>query len=276
MQTAVIVTWVIAILIQIGFPIALAIWFKRRYDVTWRVFLFGALVFLVFQLILRVPAVQLISQALAPQLMASQSLLVLYLVALAITAGLFETVGRWVGYRWLFRGREDYTWRNGVAYGIGHGGFESVILVGLSSLFSLVQAIQITTSSVEQLQQAYPELLPQALAAREQFMALSWSDPLWGGIERLLAMPFHIALSLIVLLVFTRKQGRWIWVALALHALVDFAAVSLSQLAQWPIWAIELVVAVAAAVSLWIILRLRGEGEGLSSAAMPAELPPAM
>ncbi|MHB1294648.1 MAG: YhfC family intramembrane metalloprotease [Anaerolineae bacterium] len=261
MQTAVIVAWAVAVLIEIGFPIALAIWFKKRYGVNWRVFLYGALVFLVFQMILRIPAVQVISQMLAPQITASQSATLLYLVSLAITAGLFESVGRWVGYRWLFRRRESYTWRNGVAFGIGHGGFESMFLVGLNSLLGLVQAIQITSASVEQLQQLYPEAISQVLVAREQYLSFTGLEPLWGGIERLLTIPFHIALSLLVLLVFTRKQGRWFWAALGLHALVDFLAVFLSQIAGWPVWAIELAIALFAAFSVWIILRLRGEGE---------------
>jgi len=68
MQTPVIVAWVIALLIQILFPIALMVWFQRRYSVGWRVFLYGALIFFVFQMITRVPVVLVTSNIIRPRL----------------------------------------------------------------------------------------------------------------------------------------------------------------------------------------------------------------
>lgn len=258
MQTPVIVAWVIAVLIQILFPIALMVWFRRRYSVGWRVFLYGALIFFVFQMITRVPVVLVTSNIIRPQLQTSQAFHIAYLAVLGLTAGLFESVGRWVGYKWLFRGRIPYDWANGLAYGIGHAAIESVVLVGLSGLATLLQAIYITTSSIETLKATFPpDAIEQMLAAREQFMSMAWHQPLWGGLERVLTLPFHAAMSLLVLLVFVRGQARWLWLAVALHALVDITAPGLVQIVGAPIWAVEAYIAVWAACGLWLILRLR-------------------
>ena len=62
------------------------------------------------------------------------------MIGMAFSAGLFESVGRWAGYRWLFPPRLPYDWKHAVAYGIGHGGFESAIFVGAMSLLNFCRA----------------------------------------------------------------------------------------------------------------------------------------
>src|SRR5579884_1323833 len=131
---------IISIVFVIVYPLALAILAHRRLGVSWRYFGFGALIFFLFQIISRVPAVQLIQEAIAPQLTTSKTLLIGWLTILAITAGLFEEVGRYIGYRWLM-GREEKTWRKAVMYGIGHGGLESMLLVGGLLLLTLINVM---------------------------------------------------------------------------------------------------------------------------------------
>jgi len=262
MQTPVIVAWIIAVLIEVLFPVALAIWFQRRYRVGWRVFVYGALIFFLFQMITRVPLVQIVNRAMLPRLQSSQALMAAYYAGVALTAGLFESVGRWVGYKWLFRRRLPRDWANGVAYGIGHAAIESVLLVGLSSALALAQAVQMTTTSIEALKATFPaelpaQLLEQMLAAREQYLTMAWYDPLWGALERLSAIPFHVGMSLLVLLAFARGQARWLWAAVGLHTLLDFTAPALAQIVGTPIWALELYIALWGALGIWLTLRLK-------------------
>src|SRR5215470_12197080 len=118
----------------IALPLVLGLIARRRLNVEWRYFWFGALIFLLFQLVTRVPIVQIIQTVITPQLQASRPLLFAWLGFLALTAGLAEEIGRYVGYRW-FMGREAKTWPKGVMYGLGHGGLESMVLVaGLAAL----------------------------------------------------------------------------------------------------------------------------------------------
>ncbi len=258
MQTATIIVWVLALAVMFLWPVGWAIWFGRRYRVKWQVFLYGAAIFFVFQMITRVPAVQLVGVWLGPRLQGQAALQTLYLAGLGLSAGLFESVGRWVGYRWLLRDPGLYDWRHGVAYGIGHGGIESILLVGVSSALNLVQVIVLTRMSPEQVRTMVPEaLLAQSLAAREQYLAVQWTDPALAAIERVLTLPFHVAMSLVVLLVFVRRQTRWLWVAVLVHGLLDFTVILVARAFRAQTWVVELYVALWAAVSIWLILRLR-------------------
>jgi len=56
---------------------------------------------------------------------------------LALSAGVFEEVGRYVDYG-LFMRREPRTWSKAVMFGIGHGGLESAVPVGGLTLLGSV------------------------------------------------------------------------------------------------------------------------------------------
>jgi uncharacterized membrane protein YhfC len=257
-QTIVIVSWALAVAIMVLWPVGWAIWFARRYRIKRVVYLYGALVFFVFQIITRVPALQVLNSWLGPKLQGAPTLQIVYLAALGLSAGLFESVGRWVGYRWLFRDPALYDWRHGVAYGIGHGGIESILLVGVTSGLNLAQAVALTRMTLDQVRGLVPEaLLAQTLAAREQYLAVQWTDPVLAALERVLTLPFHVAMSLVVLLVFTRKQARWLWLAVLVHGLLDFSVILLARALPGQTWAVELYIALWAAASVWLILRLR-------------------
>src|SRR5215469_4585815 len=59
-----------------------------------------------------------------------------FLMFSACTAGVFEEVGRWIGYRTVLRG--ERTQRVAVMYGLGHGGCESILLVSLPMVGLLI------------------------------------------------------------------------------------------------------------------------------------------
>src|SRR5690348_1795939 len=97
-----------AILFDIVYPLALGLYARRRLAVGWRYFGYGALIFVLFQLISRVPITLAIQALIAPQLQASRPLLITWIAISALTAGLFEEIGRYVGYRWLMK-RDEKT-----------------------------------------------------------------------------------------------------------------------------------------------------------------------
>ena len=265
MQTLVIVSWAVSIVIQFLFPVALGVWFARRYGVGGRVFLYGALVFFVAQMLLRTPLLQAVAPKILPWAQSTSGDMTLYLAGLAITAGLFESVGRWAGYRWLFpQGHIPYLWETAVAYGIGHGAAESILLVGVSSALSLIQAVTLTGMTPEALQAAVPEAsLEAAQAAQAQYLAMTGLAPIWGGVERILTMALHVALSLIVLQVFTRRQLRWLWVAVGIHALVDFVVPGMVALWGLSVWISEAALAVVAVGCVaYIVLARRAQAPG--------------
>ncbi len=242
---------------EILFPLVVALFVQRRLGVGWRYFGYGALVFLVSQILTRLPAVQVIQAALAPQLQASTAVRWAWLVALALTAGLFEEIGRYLGYRWLMR-REEKTWSRGVMFGLGHGGLESMVLVAGLTLLTLVGLMNLAAAGVA------PPLPPEQRArAAEQLAAVQAQSPfvplvaIW---ERAWALGLQVGFSIVVLQVFQRRRLIWLLWAILAHAFVDLTAVSIPQVLGPGAPAIVLaegLVGVYGAIALWVTWRLR-------------------
>lgn len=220
--TGIIITAIFAIV----YPLVLAIIAHQRLKVGWKYFGFGMLIFLLFQLISRVPIVTILGSILAPQLKSSPVFLYTWIVILAITAGLFEEVGRYVGYRWLMR-REEKTWSKAVMYGIGHGGLESMVLIGGGTLLTVINVIVLSATNLNPLPASQHELIVQQFAA---INAEPWWISLAGAWERFWTLFIHIALSVVVLQVFRRNSIIWLWLAVLAHAVVDFTTAIIPQL----------------------------------------------
>jgi uncharacterized membrane protein YhfC len=252
LDPALVFGFALAIVFDILFPLVVGYAIHRRFGVRWRFFLYGALVFLLSQLLTRIPIVQITQGFIAPALQSSQTLLYGWFVVLALTAGLFEEVGRYLGYRFLIK--DDKTWEVGLMYGAGHGGLESMLLVGGLVILGLVNVIALANTDFSQLNLP-PDQLAQIELARQQIAALEWWTPLLGAYERFVTLFFQIALSILVLQTFLRHSWLWLVAAIALHAGVDFAAVVLAQQIA-PVW-VEAALTLLLPISLGIIYFFR-------------------
>lgn len=248
---------VAAIIFDVLYPLALALVARRRLGVGWRYFGYGALIFFLFQIISRVPLTLAVQAAIAPQLQASRAALLGWLLVSSLSAGLFEEGGRYVGYRWLM-GREEKTWDKAVMYGLGHGGIESMLLVGGMVLLGLINMLVLPTVPLDTLPAAQRAQIAEQLAAVAA--QPDWL-PLLGAWERLWTVPVHVALSVIVLQVFRRGALRWLWVAVLAHTLVNVVSIAtpvLLGLEGTPALLLpEALVTLFGAVGLWVIWRLR-------------------
>lgn len=279
------VGWAIAdaitICFAIAYPIVLAIIANLRLRVSWRYFLFGAIIFFVFQIILRIPWVEVIGTVYGKQIKASPMLLWGWLTVLVVTAALFEEVGRYIGYR-VFMRKEEKTWNKAVMYGLGHGGIESILIVGLSGALTLLNLAILSTVNLNVLPVAQRASVTQQLAA---IAAQPGWLPLLGAWERLWTVPVHVALSVLVLQVFRRGNIGWLWLAILGHIIVDGVTVAVSQGLVPTLGAIRVdllvegAVAIFGIIAIWIIWRLRERPDGQSRAgAVPGgvESPVAM
>ncbi|HJZ47097.1 MAG TPA: YhfC family glutamic-type intramembrane protease, partial [Roseiflexaceae bacterium] len=163
-----------AIVFDMLYPLALALFVRRRLSVGWRYFGYGALIFVLFQLISRVPITLAIQSLIAPQLQASRAALVAWIAFSALTAGVFEELGRYIGYRWLM-GREEKTWAKGVMYGLGHGGIESMLLIAGLVAITLIQVLALSRTDLSTL-----PLTPQQRAQVGQQLAAIAAQPSWA------------------------------------------------------------------------------------------------
>jgi len=273
---ALIGTTIAAILFEILFPLALAFVAGRRLGVSWRYFGYGALIFFLFQIISRVPIIQVVQSLIAPQLRASSTLRFIWITVAAFTAGLCEEIGRYVGYRWLMK-REEKTWSKAIMYGLGHGGIESMLLVAGLTALSLIQLLALARTDLNTL-----PISEQQRALIAQQLAAASAQPAWVGLvgawERIWSIIFHVALSVIVLQVFRRGSLRWLWLAIVLHAGVDFVAAGLPALMplgpQTRLFLPEAIIAIVGLISLWVIWRLRDRPDDGVAVGVEAHEPP--
>ena len=100
----------------------------------------------------------------------------------------------------------------------------------------------------------------------ELYWSLPWYDSLMGALERLLAMPLHLAASLLVLQAILRKRFSWVWLAIGLHTLTNAVGVYLAQTVN--VYAAEAGIGIFAIIDMGIILLLRR-----TTAISPVQLP---
>jgi uncharacterized membrane protein YhfC len=213
----------------------------------------------------------LLDPVVEPHLATSSVLTWTWLVGLSLSAALFEEVGRYVGYR-VFMRREEKTWAKGVMYGLGHGGLESMLLVGGTGLLSLISLVSIQVGGLDQVPAA------QRAATMQQIQTLA-SQPVWfpllGAWERLWTLPIQVACSVLVLQVFRRGSLIWLWLAIAAHTLVDLTTVGLGQALGASVSTsliVEAAIAAFGAVAVWVIWHLRDAPRRDAAAIDPLRL----
>ncbi len=181
---------------------------------------FGALCFFVFQVLSRLPLLQLVLPQMDWYLLFVSSHPVLYILFLSLTAALFEEIGRYIIMGFFMKKRR--TVDDALAFGLGHGAIEAVLLVGLPTLTVLLSQNS------------------------ELFSQLNFSDAAVGGVERILTMAIHIGLSVLVMQSLRKKNLLWLLLALFMHTSVNFFSVYALNAMGLNIWLVELIVALFA------------------------------
>ena len=243
-----------AALLGFAVPVALAWWLVRKYQIRWQTILIGAGTFIVFALVLE-PMLHLIilKGPHGADIMANTWYYALYG---GLAAGLFEETGRFLAMKFLMR-REPGTALPGVAYGIGHGGMEMLLIFGITMISNLVMSVMINAGQADTLIAAAPAEAQEQLQGQfAQLSTLTAGTLLIGFWERLSALVLQLGLSIMVWTA-VRRSGKWFWLfpaAILLHALVDGVAVVLSK--SVGMVAVEVIIcamAVAAGATGWML-----------------------
>ncbi len=241
----------ISLVICFALPVGLAVYFFVTKRISLLAVFIGVLGFLVTQVLTRIPALGVLAQTeIYRSLAAIPAVLVLFL---SVTAGLFEETGRWIAFRYLLRNKLAH--KNAIAYGIGHGGFEAIILVGFTYINNLVYSLMINDGTFEST--LAPQLGPDVAAyVRSQLVDLPPTTFLVGGVERALTIAIQIGLSVMVYLSVRNQRAVWYWLAVLAHTLVNFVSVMLVTTGV-NIWIPEIAVLIFAVAALWFIRRAK-------------------
>lgn len=217
------------------FPLIFAIiWcVKNKVKKTISALLLGALGFFVMQIVIRTPILSLISQA-DGFLDFVRSNYVLYCLILAFTAALFEVIARYGVAKIL---RKDLSFERSFAAGLGHGGIESIIIIGMTYISNLVLSFMINTNTFDiVVEQTSAQGIDASnlTAVKEQLIGTSPSTFLLGGFERILTITIHIGLTVLVwYFVKHKKDIIGILICLLAHFAVDFVGGFVQGLATY-------------------------------------------
>jgi uncharacterized membrane protein YhfC len=253
MDTLVVAAFAVVVLLEIAVPLGLGYWMTRRFGVSWKIFALGAGCFVAVQII-HTPLVLLTQGPLYLYLegiVPDQSMIIAVLaVYLGLLAGSFEETGRYLVFRfWFPKNKIALSRDNGLIFGAGWGGIESII-VALLVLSSMVSYIVLSRS---------PDPLaglsadPAVMAQVNALLALTPAEILPGLFERMMTITLHIAWSILVLAAVVYREKRLLLLAVLWHAAVDFFAVYLGQTEG--ILAAELSLALFAVLGLVVLRR---------------------
>lgn len=211
-------------------PVILTIYYKLRYKTfSFRPLLIGIAVWIVATQILE----KLLHLAVLKLTPISHYPILLGIYG-GLAAGIFEEIGRVYAYKRFLKNHHKRI--DGISYGIGHGGIESILVGIMGSLQTLFLAIAINTNKLSSF--AKGMTLPQLQAAVKTIVVSQPYIFLLSGLERVFALFIQIALSLIVLYSVRTKKLRYLILAILLHATMDFPAV-LVQTKTINLWVAE-------------------------------------
>lgn len=226
-SAAAVIGMVITLMITLILPFVIAIVYgiRNKGKGVWKALLLGAAGFVLLQLIIRLPILNVLSMF--PWFHSfAINFYVLYCLLLALTAALFEVVARF-GVAKILQKKINY--QQGLAAGFGHGGIEAVILIGMTYINNIIYAIMINTGAM---QESYNALInePGMETAAEQIQAIikvMVETPAYcfylSGYERILTVICHTAMSLFVCyFVYKKKDFIGVAVAFAIHFFIDF------------------------------------------------------
>jgi uncharacterized membrane protein YhfC len=207
-------------IMAVGTPIALFVILYKKYKLPIAPVIIGSAAFILFVLILE-RAIHFIVLG-RFNLREKPFIYMLYGV---LMAGLFEETARFISFNVMKR--KYHKIGAGLSYGIGHGGIEAIIIVGIAMINNMVLSFMINAGTIENIAKDLTgETLIQMNA---QITALVTTAPylfLISGIERLFTLIVQIALSIIVFYgVFCRNKW-WLYpLAIIIHAIIDVPAV---------------------------------------------------
>lgn len=222
-----IVAIVAVLLLTVFGPIGLAIFYavRNKNQGIIPAWLLGAAGFFVMQVVIRLPILSALS-FLPGFVSFANNNYVLYAIILAFTAGLFELIGRYVVAKVL--NKKGITYPKSISAGLGHGGIEAIVLVGMTYMSNLAYVVMINTGSfdaaINQVAALGMDITPY-IQLKETLVGASPSLYLLAGYERILTIICHLAMSLIVCYFVAKKQdGKGILICLGLHTLLDMGA----------------------------------------------------
>lgn len=212
----------VSVLVAVLAPVVVFLFFRRRAALSLRNIAVGAAIFVLFALVLEAVLHLYVLRLNAASAAFFQVHRLAFAVYGALAAGVFEETGRYIGLRYAVKPTGDPG--TALAYGLGHGGAESIVVGGLGIARALLFAILLNAGKLDPTLAALHLPLAAAAKIHTSLVHVGVALSLAGGAERLVALALQIALSFIV---WNAVETRRLWlvvVAITLHMITDLGA----------------------------------------------------
>ena len=190
-------------------------------------FIVGVSVFFISQILLRLPLLTYVS------------------IFLGLTAGIFEEVGRYIGFKYFLKNNKKYN--DGLSFGFGHWGVEAFIIVGINAVVLLFSPNLIELSNI------------------------STINAFLMGLERLFVLSVHVGFSMIVLYGIRLNKISYLFVAIILHGILDAGVGILPQLFNMGAISMEIYVLIWSLGFLYLIYKFKMKFNKLENKTMMEE-----
>ena len=248
---------VIGTIIFLVVPIIIAIIWTIRKKERFSTVAVGALTFLLFAIVLEKPIqnvlvfpVQMgLAEHGASRFINARPVLWAFIVGLI--PGVFEETGRFVAYKTVLKKRKNK--ETSISYGIGHGGFEVMLILGLTFITYISYSLMINMGTfkvvIDQVINQAPDQADQLYALAGQLASFSVSDLAVSIVERIAAFLYHVGASILVFYACKEKKYLWLYpLAIVIHTVLDgFMGLSLVNVITLSDWALEAVFGICAA-----------------------------
>lgn len=259
-------TGLLAITIPVVLIVAWKMYTKRSLVPFW----VGVMVFIAFSRMLEMIPHSLFLLSSNPVSKAIIGNVVLYVIYAATVAALFEETGRYLAFRFVLTKHPNK--ETAVTYGIGHGGIECILVLGVTYIQYYAYGQLINNGSMDKMLSAYKDS-SQSVDALNQLITnikgVTQMTCYMADLERISAMMVQVALSILVFqAVYVAGKKYMYWVAVALHFLMDVPA-ALYQKGVLKLLPTEIILFVYAALVLAFGVKIY---QGLKTGGTPADV----
>lgn len=259
-------TGLLAITIPVVLIVAWKMYTKRSLVPFW----VGVMVFIAFSRMLEMIPHSLFLLSSNPVSKAINGNVVLYVIYAATVAALFEETGRYLAFRFVLTKHPNK--ETAVTYGIGHGGIECILVLGVTYIQYYAYGQLINNGSMDKMLSAYKDS-SQSVDALNQLITnikgVTQMTCYMADLERISAMMVQVALSILVFqAVYVAGKKYMYWVAVALHFLMDVPA-ALYQKGILKLLPTEIILFVYAALVLALGVKIY---QGLKTGGTPADV----
>ena len=259
--TEAVVSLAVCAALAIIVPIVIALIWKKKKNEKISTILVGAATFLLFVIVLEKPIqnVLILPTAMGLQEHGLSRFInarpVLWAFLVGLFPGVFEETGRLVAYKTVLKNRKNR--ETSISYGIGHGLFEVMFVIGMTFITYFVYALMINSgtfgSVIDAALAKAPAQADAIYSTVDQIRTASFGYVAVVMYERVFAVLYHIGASVLVFYACKDKKKFWLYpLAIVNHTILDgMLGLSMAGVIQLSTFATEAIMTVVGSLTFF-------------------------